>query len=421
MPSLADILRINPLGERYCIAYSFSPQLVCHSHIRATNLIGLLLEEGNRRLEQGHTIQPVLRQLAPLLLCRVHQFLRSEYIAAWMGEVCEFQEEQREREIEREMERQRERQRHGEVQPWPLPRLSASLTPSPSSSSATLPPHSASASTTVTLGYQSLSTRSLSGYSTSTSTTASIPNYPPPTTSTSIPPLPPNQTDEMSLLPSARTGVYATRQEDDIHAPARNPFAPIHQQPPGMVTTHIGFSSLPSPTDPPRISATTVHTTSLLSEKSRKSVARRAIEGECGICILPFSVDPDDGSFVGCVTRDGAESDADVFSSDEDDGDEGDAMLVDGLTDHEDCDEEDEDEENEDDTEDQSDDEANDDDNDHDEDDIKGAKEKDPIVWCKVQCGTNYHRSCLETWIATFRNEVYRRPTCPTCRAPWKD
>ncbi|RJE26091.1 hypothetical protein PHISCL_01534 [Aspergillus sclerotialis] len=221
----------------------------------------------------------------------------------------------------------------------------------------------------------------------------------------------------MSLIPPGRTTRYFTLQEDEF--PARNPFAPLHQ---GMVTTRLAYSSLPSPTDFSRPPANTIHTTSLIpGEKSRKNVVRRSIEGECGICILPFSVDPDDGSFVGCVTRDGGETDSESLPLDEDDGEEGDEMLVDGLTDYEDCDDDDEDSENEDDAEDQSDNEDNDDDNDHDDEDIKDAKDKDPIVWCKVQCGTNYHRSCLETWIATFKNEVYRRPTCPTCRAIWKE
>lgn len=45
----------------------------------------------------------------------------------------------------------------------------------------------------------------------------------------------------------------------------------------------------------------------------------------------------------------------------------------------------------------------------------------DDIVWCKVKCGTNYHRSCLNTWIETFKNEAFRRPTCPSCRALWRE
>ena len=154
---------------------------------------------------------------------------------------------------------------------------------------------------------------------------------------------------------------------------------------------------------------------------------RRSIEGECGICILPFSVDPDDGSFVGCVARDVGEihvdEESEIFSSDEEDGDAGDEMLVDGLTDYEDCDDEEENGGDGEDTEELSDIENEDEDEDEDDDENDGEREdkSDPIVWCKVQCGTNYHRSCLETWIETFKNEAYRRPTCPTCRALWKD
>ena len=90
------------------------------------------------------------------------------------------------------------------------------------------------------------------------------------------------------------------------------------------------------------------------------------------------------------------------------------------LDDYEECDEDD-------DEGDEVDDDIDDYDGSEDEDaedehcDEKSGNNNYDIVWCKVKCGTNYHRSCLNTWIETFKNEAFRRPTCPTCRAVWKE
>ncbi|RAH65395.1 uncharacterized protein BO66DRAFT_395478 [Aspergillus aculeatinus CBS 121060] len=40
------------------------------------------------------------------------------------------------------------------------------------------------------------------------------------------------------------------------------------------------------------------------------------------------------------------------------------------------------------------------------------------IVYCKQQCGTNFHFSCLFTWKKSA-SQMNREPTCPMCRAAW--
>ncbi|PYI17963.1 hypothetical protein BO99DRAFT_444219 [Aspergillus violaceofuscus CBS 115571] len=40
------------------------------------------------------------------------------------------------------------------------------------------------------------------------------------------------------------------------------------------------------------------------------------------------------------------------------------------------------------------------------------------IVYCKQQCGTNFHFSCMFTWKKTA-SQRDREPTCPMCRAAW--
>ncbi|KAB8073526.1 hypothetical protein BDV29DRAFT_135548 [Aspergillus leporis] len=41
-------------------------------------------------------------------------------------------------------------------------------------------------------------------------------------------------------------------------------------------------------------------------------------------------------------------------------------------------------------------------------------------VWCRNDCGTNYHRHCLNEWIRTLLQKKDRKaPTCPICRKLW--
>jgi hypothetical protein len=143
--------------------------------------------------------------------------------------------------------------------------------------------------------------------------------------------------------------------------------------------------------------------------------------------MLPFSVGPNAPRL--------ADSDGDVTMSEECDA----LSRGDDLHDHEDLgfgssdaeyldeyygevDEEiDEDEDEDGELEDDEDEDDDDESEDEDENERLARKNNRGIAWCKVKCGTNYHRSCLNTWITTFKNEEFRRPTCPTCRAVWKE
>ncbi|KAF4551777.1 Hypothetical protein D9617_12g036670 [Elsinoe fawcettii] len=44
-----------------------------------------------------------------------------------------------------------------------------------------------------------------------------------------------------------------------------------------------------------------------------------------------------------------------------------------------------------------------------------GAEE---VVWCKVACGNNLHKSCFDQWAASRRGQ---KVTCPYCRTPWSE
>ncbi|KAL2839568.1 hypothetical protein BJX68DRAFT_198158 [Aspergillus pseudodeflectus] len=65
-------------------------------------------------------------------------------------------------------------------------------------------------------------------------------------------------------------------------------------------------------------------------------------------------------------------------------------------------------------------DEASEDNNETDNEESEGdEREKEQaetdISWCKSQCGVNYHKKCIEKWLAEAH-----RTTCPTCRGNWK-
>ncbi|GAD96486.1 conserved hypothetical protein [Paecilomyces variotii No. 5] len=44
--------------------------------------------------------------------------------------------------------------------------------------------------------------------------------------------------------------------------------------------------------------------------------------------------------------------------------------------------------------------------------------ESSRLSWCKAQCGSNYHKECIDQWLSTCRS-MFRNPTCPYCRAQW--
>ncbi|KAL2834243.1 hypothetical protein BDW59DRAFT_137575, partial [Aspergillus cavernicola] len=41
-------------------------------------------------------------------------------------------------------------------------------------------------------------------------------------------------------------------------------------------------------------------------------------------------------------------------------------------------------------------------------------EEEEELSWCKGQCGVNYHKTCIDEWLATATHG-----TCPTCRCGW--
>lgn len=380
MGTLAGILKINPLGERRCLGYSSGHHRPCFTRIDADDLVGGFLRLGSWRLGQGDSIERDLWLLAEQALCKWHQCLMREFVVKWTAEVCRYQER----------ERERERERHGELQARrgipPSPTATSSL-PSVSPTSITSPAHLCPQPSSSPLFDR-----------------ASIPlsATPSPLPSDMDPTSRPTQAHMLSTM------VFVS--DPGFHSD-------ISRMQAEMVGTAVPFTPATSLSNPLDFTTTTDIGTRppQPKKKARTKVTRRSIEGECGICILPFSTDPDDGSFVGCVPMD-IDEDEDDDDDDGDDisgGDESDDFLED-----DDLGEGDEDEDCDDEASEGS---GDSEDKDEDEKSAADGKEDNSIVWCKAQCGTNYHQSCLNIWIHTFKNEAYRRPTCPTCRAVWKN
>lgn len=58
------------------------------------------------------------------------------------------------------------------------------------------------------------------------------------------------------------------------------------------------------------------------------------------------------------------------------------------------------------------------------EDEHESQDGYEDLVWCRKRCGNNFHRNCMDSWIHSFEDrfeEDGRQPTCPICRAEWKE
>ncbi|KAH8698937.1 hypothetical protein BGW36DRAFT_377000 [Talaromyces proteolyticus] len=129
------------------------------------------------------------------------------------------------------------------------------------------------------------------------------------------------------------------------------------------------------------------------SRQRTTTVTRKPIEGECGICYRSIFGDRED-------------DDSEVDDDSEDDDD-----YKDDDDSEDDDDYKDDDSEDDDDYSDESESES--------ESGITPRTPQEPLVWCKAQCGQNYHKSCMDLWIHSCADSS-RAATCPTCRARWR-
>ena len=96
MPDLASILKLD--SSRTCVGWARTQGRRCRNPIAAHNQAAarLVLAEGDENLRAGRSIKSVLRNVAPLLLCRRwHQDQAGEVATEWCREVDSYQESRR--------------------------------------------------------------------------------------------------------------------------------------------------------------------------------------------------------------------------------------------------------------------------------------------------------------------------------------
>ncbi|KAF4217570.1 hypothetical protein CNMCM8980_003514 [Aspergillus fumigatiaffinis] len=144
----------------------------------------------------------------------------------------------------------------------------------------------------------------------------------------------------------------------------------------------------PEPQPSPRRTSTEASSPAVPSDAREPTVpqseprrtTRKPIEGDCDICMCPLRGQGSD--------EDGEGSE----DSDDDNDNDNDNDVSDTASDNEH--------------------------DDNEEDNL------DDLVYCKNQCGKNYHKACIDVWLATQRAFRTPRgdpvcPSCPNCRAVW--
>ena len=359
LPHLSEIIQLEPEKEPWCAGFAPSQGRRCHARTNAyrRSQAMSLLNEGTKELRAGRSIDALLEDLAPHVLCRrFHQSQASDLVARWQKQIrsCRLslspsvpssgRSGQRTRTVRSENQAEYLDEDHSTLIQLLLEaqedirQLRASLREPIIEVPA--------AETRVSRATGHSDAGSLSRMSTSSSSSSSSEG--------------PRETSSLTRVTVQSTS--ATRSQ--VNNAARRP---VHQQNTSRSTSTLtSISPIESVSDRSRRQE---------AQRVRKSTApvqtsvqtltptvhRRSIEGDCGICL---------SSLQGSDNSDGESEEGDEHD-DHSDGGRG----------------------------------------------LSGEHEEErDILWCKARCGVNFHGQCLRPWL-----ERSSRPTCPTCRSTWKD
>ncbi|KAJ5362327.1 hypothetical protein N7541_003171 [Penicillium brevicompactum] len=363
---LSEIIELQPEEEPWCAGYAPSQGRRCHARTNAygRNSAMKLLEKGTERLRAGRSLDTLLEDLAPHVLCtRFHQNQASTLTSRWKRKVRVYLDSQ-------------------------IP----SVPSTPSTRTARLPSIPSTASTRTT---RFTSTPSVP----STRTTRLSSRHSPSET-------PEREIDERTALlrklsetleelrrldaaevdEEHSTGSRALRETESSSRTASpgitesTPRRPASQESyydrvvqrgptesivvqmatavPRVIQAQVGSTSA---TPVPRQTSASP-TGASVSSSTLSRVNRRKVEGNCGICLCDMHTPQQSVSTA----------DAEVTGNDNNE---------------------------------------NTDDGDDDEEDDDGG---DELTWCKARCGVNFHKGCIDQWLARAR-------TCPACRSNWED
>ncbi|KAJ6079307.1 hypothetical protein N7467_009060 [Penicillium canescens] len=357
---LSEIIKLEPEKEPWCAGYAPSQGRRCHArtNARGRSSAMMLLNEGTKDLRAGRSIDTLLEDLAPHVLCtRFHQSQASDLTCRWKRQVRTYLDSRvastpsarpmrlSSRSIYRETaeddieERtallyQRLRDITEEVRRLEVAHYGLSITANP-------PIHREGRKTSVVV-------------SSSSAGSVSSRNTPQP-----------NLIDR-----TVRSRSTESPNQSAITVPRPAQAQVSHQ------TRAVSVSS-PRPATPPTVVRVSSSTRNQDSQDVTSQANRREVEGECGICLCNLQISQQD--------LDADEEEESEHSDDDDDDDEDD------------------------------DDEEEEDDDEQIEAEDKDEHQDEELVWCKARCGVNFHKQCIDQWL-----ETAHAPTCPACRSHWK-
>ncbi|KAJ5160142.1 uncharacterized protein N7482_007146 [Penicillium canariense] len=386
LPALSQIIGLEPEKEPWCAGYAKSQGRRCHNQTNAHGRSRAmhLLSQGTQALRAGQSIEDILEDLAPYVLCkRWHQNQASNLVTRWEKQVCSFLRSQspppsprrqsRDTSVSEPLNARRETSEERclrlETKILEMERMLARLqnahhnsaVPDNTRHNATAPTRTPSTDPGYTLdaNYQGPRARS-SGHTDQTPRGSGILSPVSRQQSTST-----TSTQAVRLAGSIRGPPERVRSREAIIQPtatqevsnttmteAARPQASLRMsnvQSRGTTPPHVHSRS-----PPPR--AVQRRTEQAVASVARPPIpTRRTVEGDCGICL--------------CALQEGADDTSDA-------GDE---------TDN--------------------------------EDEHTGDEEEryEDLVWCKAQCGVNFHKTCMHQWLQTAP-----RTTCPACRRVWR-
>jgi len=358
LPHLSQIIHLEPDKEPWCVGYAPSQGRRCHA---STNAHGRrcamsLLDKATEELHAGRCIDDLLEELAPHVLCRrTHQSQASDLTARWHQKIRSFMRSQPlpYRESSSQLARQITRRSTRTAD-----RESTRAIPSESSLT-NIEGQCFELNQTLRKIHAEL--QRLQALQTSVS-------IPSPTIETSIPRVRNRHDASTTRLTRTSNGFVSSTERSQIAAVATQPASTSRQtevrgQAPRREDSTQQLPSRIASRSEERATRQRTHS----YPRPNVQVIRRDIEGPCGICLEALkNTEPDNSD-----------------ESDEEHDSDGDS----------------------------------DNDDDYIEEIEENCEQDDPrLVYCKAQCGNNFHESCLHEWL-----EHSIQPTCPMCRCAWRD
>ncbi|KAJ5204991.1 uncharacterized protein N7498_005870 [Penicillium cinerascens] len=358
LPSLSEIIKLEPEKEPWCAGYAHSKGRRCHNptNMRGRSSAMSLLDKGTKDLRAGRRIDTLLENLATYVLCTIfHQNQALDLACRWKRQVSSFLVPQATSQVNSATSERRVRRSSSDVYSDTAEanvdelcdilyrKLQDTLEELRRLQAVQHGP-TISANSPVPRGDER----------------ASIDNNPRTGRSSTI-------RDGLRIVPSTRAVMRqsaSSTHESTITAPRSTQVQVVIQARPASVSnqraaTVSATARVSSSTD----SQEGVEATSQPRNRAIQatSVTRRAVEGECGICLCHMQTSQ--SLFVDESIEIDEEEDVENLGEEEDDEDE----------------------------------------------------EDEELVWCRARCGVNFHKKCIDQWL-----ETSHASTCPACRSTWR-